>query len=171
LRFRCARISGLNAVRRCAGLIWQLRRRAGKPKRKYHYGLRVKRRRLLPNGCGLRSCNFSPRKHGAHGDPRFWPVEGQCFAKVRGNSAYDCSQQPSNPLADPGMGGPKGHGIMERVVNVQQPYDPRSPPATRSKSRMAEQKLLKKCSAPYGASATWPLYPGFLLLPSTFERH
>ena|SRR6516165_6558014 len=32
-------------------------------------------------------------------------------------------------------------------------------------------KQLKKCSAPYGASAKWPLYPGFLLLLSAFPRN
>ena len=31
--------------------------------------------------------------------------------------------------------------------------------------------LIRDTRTPYGASAKWPLYPGFLLLPSTFERH
>jgi len=48
------------------------------------------------------------RRHSADGDPRFWPVKGLCFAKVRGNPAYDCSQQPSNLLADSVMGGREG---------------------------------------------------------------
>ena len=50
-----------------------------------------------------------------------------CFAKVRGNPAYDCSQQPFDQFPDPGLGGREGQGNLGtcRSVEWDRPKDPR----------------------------------------------
>jgi hypothetical protein len=73
-------------------------------------------------------------------------MESPCNYGIQIDSASDGSQFFEDQLADPGLGGRKAQRVVERAVNVQQPYDPPSPAPTRSKSRMADkatQKMLR----------------------------